>query len=89
MALGASPRSVATRVLRESGAVTLAGVLCGLPAAIVATRVVEGMFWGVSAADPVLFLGPALALVSIGLISGRLPARRAAAIEPAEALRRG
>jgi ABC-type antimicrobial peptide transport system permease subunit len=89
MALGASPGSVAFGVLRQSAVVVAAGLVCGLPFAFVGARAAESMLWGVKPGDAAVYLGAAAALCLAALASAWLPARRAAAVDPAEALRRG
>jgi ABC-type antimicrobial peptide transport system permease subunit len=87
MALGASPASVAAGVLRQSGLVIAAGLFCGLPLAIAAARAADSLLWGVRPGDPTIYLTGAAILCLAGFLSAWLPARRASAIEPAEALR--
>lgn len=89
MALGATPSSVAMGVLRQSAMVITLGILAGLPLALVAARVAEKMLWGVSAHEPLTYAACALVLGVVGLMSAYMPARRAAAVEPTEALRHG
>jgi len=89
MALGASPSFVALRVLRQSGLVIVLGLMAGLPFAIVAARLADTMFWGVKASDPVIYIASAGLLSLVGIASAYLPARRAASIDPARALRHG
>jgi len=89
MALGASPSSVVRDVLRQTGLVITVGLLCGLPFAVVAARGADSLLWGVSPGDPAIYLIGAAALCLAGFVSAWLPARRASAIEPAEALRHG
>jgi predicted permease len=87
MALGASPSSVAFSVLRQSGLVVVAGLVCGLPFAFLAARMADSMLWGVKSNDPTIYIVGVSLLCLIGFASAYLPARRASAIEPAEALR--
>jgi predicted permease len=87
MALGASPSSVMVGVLRQTGLVVAAGLLCGLPFAVMAARAADSLLWGVKPGDPAIYLMGAATLCLAGLASAWLPARRASAIEPAEALR--
>jgi len=89
MALGATPSFVALRVLRQSGLVIAMGLIGGLPFAIVAARMADTLFWGVKASDPVIYIASATLLSLVGIASAYLPARRAAAIDPAKALRHG
>jgi len=87
MALGASPASVVFSVLGQSGMVVAAGLVCGLPFAFLAARTADSMLWGVKPSDPAIYIGAVALLSAVGLASAYLPARRASAIEPAEALR--
>ena len=87
MALGASPSSVALGVLRQSGLMLVAGLLFGLPFAILAARSADSMLWGVNASDPVIYIVGGALLCLVGAVSALVPARRASAIEPADALR--
>ncbi len=65
----------------------LAGVGVGIVAAFVLTRTVSSLFYGVSAIDPVTFLGIPLLLVAVTVIASYVPARRATRVNPVEALR--
>ena len=65
----------------------LAGIALGLAAAALATGVLEGMLYGVQPLDPVSFAGGALLFGALALIASLIPARRAASINPVEALR--
>ncbi len=87
MALGASPSTVAGDVLRQSGIVLAAGMLSGLPLALMAARAADSLLWGVKSGDPTIYLMGAAIICLAGFVSAWLPARRASAIEPAEALR--
>ncbi len=87
MALGASRRTVAWMVLRESLGVTIAGFALGAPAAMVCARFVRSLLFGVAAFD-LPALGVALAiLLGTALASAYVPARRAASVDPMNALR--
>jgi predicted permease len=87
MSLGASPSAVALDVLRQSGLVIAAGLACGLPLAFIAARAANSILWGVSYSDPMIYFFGIALLTAVGFLSAWLPARRASAIEPAEALR--
>ncbi|MGH9630796.1 MAG: hypothetical protein ACRD7E_20985, partial [Bryobacteraceae bacterium] len=63
------------------------GLLSGLPFAFLAARMADSLLWGVKSNDPTTYLMGAATLCLVGLVSAWLPARRASAIEPAEALR--
>jgi ABC-type antimicrobial peptide transport system permease subunit len=87
MALGESTFSISFNVLRQSGLVIAAGLVCGLPFAVAAARTADSMLWGVNSSDPLIYALGVAVLCVVGFASAWLPARRAAAIEPAEALR--
>lgn len=87
MALGAQRRHVLWMVLRESLGVFLAGIGIGLPLAIAGSRLLQSMLYGVAPGDPGAF-GMALAgLLLVAISASALPARRAASVDPAVALR--
>jgi ABC-type antimicrobial peptide transport system permease subunit len=87
MALGASPSSVAGSVLRKSGLILTAGILCGLPIAVMAARAAASLLWGVKPGDPTIYLLSVAMLCLVGFASSWIPARRASDVQPAEALR--
>jgi putative ABC transport system permease protein len=87
MALGASPSTVAISVLRQSGLVVAAELVCGLAFAFLAARMADSMLWGVKPSDPAIYAMGIAVLCVAGFVSAYLPARRASAIEPSEALR--
>ena len=87
MALGASPFSVAMGVLRHSGLVIAIGVIAGLPFAFMAARMAGSMLWGVNAEQLSIYGVCVSLLLIVGMLSAYLPARRAAKVEPVEALR--
>jgi len=87
IALGARPADVRAMVLRQGMTVTLAGVAVGLIAAWASTRVMASLLFEVSADDPATFVTVALALIGVSAIATYLPARRAARIDPSQALR--
>jgi predicted permease len=87
MALGARRGQVLMMVLRESGVVFGAGVLVGVPLAIVATRLLRSMLFGVASSDPLTFAAGLALIAVVALIASVLPARRAASTDPMVALR--
>jgi predicted permease len=87
MALGASRMDIAALVLKESLTLTLAGVALGLGGAFAVTRLFKSLLVGVSATDAVSFAGTAAILVVVSLVATYLPARRAAVLDPTQALR--
>jgi len=87
LALGAQPRQVLGMILREATWISLTGVVAGLGAALVLARLVKSMLYGLQPADPVSLLSGAVLLLAVGLAASWLPARRAASVQPVEALR--
>jgi len=87
MALGASPSFVMRTVLGQSGLLVLAGLLCGLPFAVIAARAADTLLWGVTSNDLAIYLIGAAVLCAAGFVSAWFPARRASAIAPGDALR--
>ncbi len=88
MALGASRSSVLLLVSRSGLEWSATGLAVGLVTALGATRFLSSFLYGVSPYDPVAFLGTGLALMATAFLACLLPARRAADIDPATALRR-
>jgi predicted permease len=86
MAIGASPGSVLTMVVRESLTLALAGILVGLALALLLTRFLQGQLFDVSAHDPLVFgtIGPVLLVVVAA--ASYLPARVASRTDPMTAL---
>jgi len=87
MALGASRAQVLAMVMRESLWVLVAGLAVGIPLTLFAVRPLKSMLYQMSPLDPVSFV---LAIAVMILVSGcaaLIPARRAASIEPMQALR--
>jgi putative ABC transport system permease protein len=87
MALGALPSDVLRLVIGRGVALTVAGLAIGLVAALGITRLLGTLLFGVSATDPVTFLGVALLLGVVALAACYIPARRATRIDPLVALR--
>jgi predicted permease len=87
MALGARRREVLWMMIRESALIVAAGLGCGLPLMLAATRLVNGMLFGVSAADPLAISAATGTLVVVALLAATLPALRASRVDPMVALR--
>jgi predicted permease len=87
MALGAERKDVLRMVLWEGLRLALVGVLTGTVAALLLTRFMAKMLYGVSASDPLTFCGLAILLAAVAIAACYIPARRAASIEPMQALR--
>jgi len=87
LALGAAPHDVANMILRQGASVALAGAAVGLAGAVSATRLLSSLLYGVSAQDPTVFGATTVLLLGVALVACWLPARRAAKLNPLEALR--
>jgi predicted permease len=87
MALGARRVQVLKLVLRAGFLVSLAGILTGLVAALLAARLLSGMVFGIGVHDPAIFLAVSMFLASVLLIASIIPATRAARSDPWNALR--
>jgi putative ABC transport system permease protein len=87
MALGADRRELVRLVLRDGMRRVLAGVAFGLAGAAALTRVLRGMLFEVKPGDPLTLVGVTLLLVATALAANLLPARRAARVNPTDALR--
>jgi predicted permease len=87
MALGAERSSVLAMVLREAWLLAGSGIALGLAAALAVTRLLATMLFGIQPNDPLTYCATGLLLLAIALLAGAVPARRAATINPCEALR--
>lgn len=87
IALGAGAGNIVRLIVCQGLALSLAGVVIGLAAALGLTRVLSSLLFQVSTTDPFVFAGVAVLLVLIAFLASYLPARRAANIDPMEALR--
>ena len=86
MALGADPAKVKQLIVRQGMRPALLGVVLGLVAAFLATRLIARLLYGVSAVDPVTFVLVPLFLIGVALLATWLPARRATRVPPTVAL---
>jgi predicted permease len=87
MALGAQRSDVLWMVMRETLLVLAAGAAIGLPAAVAAARVLRSLLFALGPSDPATIVWATATLVGAGALAGFLPARRAAALSPMDALR--
>ncbi len=87
MALGAQRGDVVRAVLRDGAAMTLPGIGIGVVVALALTRLMSSMLFGVKPTDVVTFVSVAGILCAIALLACYMPARRAAKLDPMQALR--
>jgi predicted permease len=87
LAIGATPGDVAWKVVMDGARLLLAGIGLGLLGAVLMARLLSSQIWNVSPFDPLSFGVVTLILLAVGILACLWPARRAATIEPIEALR--
>jgi putative ABC transport system permease protein len=87
MALGAQRSDVLKMTIRQGLQLVLTGVVIGLAAAYVLTRVMSSLLFGVSATDPITFISISVILTSVALLASYIPALRSMKIDPMVALR--
>jgi len=87
MALGATRRHIAGPILREALLLAAIGIGVSLPAVFALTRLIKSQLYGVEPNDPLTMAAAVVALVAVATMAAWLPARRAARIDPMEALR--
>jgi hypothetical protein len=86
-ALGAAPGELVRMIVRESAAVVIPGLVLGTALALGFARIMKAFVYRVSPADPLSIAAAALFLAALAALSAWAPARRAAAVDPASALR--
>ncbi len=87
LALGAHPGEILRLILRQGAQLTLAGVALGVAGALVLTRFLASLLFGIQSRDPLTFVVVATALAAVALLASYIPARRATKIDPMVALR--
>jgi putative ABC transport system permease protein len=87
LALGAQTTNVMKLVIRQGMCLALIGVVVGLAGAFALTRAMAGILYGVSTTDPLIFAAVPVFLLATALFACWLPARRAANVDPMDALR--
>ena len=87
MALGARRAQVIGMVLKQGGVLVGSGMVLGVGAALAVTHLMESLLFGITATDPATFMTIALALTVVAIAAIYVPARRAAVVDPMEALR--
>jgi ABC-type antimicrobial peptide transport system permease subunit len=86
LAVGADPGAITRLFLRQGGLVLAAGLALGVGGALALGRVLETQLFGVRSADPWIIAATTLAFAVCGLLAIGLPARLAAATDPATAI---
>ena len=89
MALGAGRRQILALVVGQGAAIVGAGTVIGIGAAVVSSRMLESLLYGLAADDRLTFLLASLVLVAVALFACWLPARRATRVDPMKMLRLG
>jgi ABC-type antimicrobial peptide transport system permease subunit len=87
MALGAERGSVVAMIMRGATVQTVLGLAIGVPVALLCVRFVKVQLYEITKADTTVMAGSIVALALAAFIAGLIPARRAASIDPAKALR--
>jgi putative ABC transport system permease protein len=87
MALGASPLQLVRGFVRDGIGLILPGLAAGLAASLALTRLLGSLLYGVTPIDPLIYAAVSLLLLIVGIFASWLPARRAAAVDPAASLR--
>jgi putative ABC transport system permease protein len=87
MALGARRPDVLALVVKQGMALVVIGIAAGFLLALGMTRLISGMLFGITATDPLTFVGVAALLGSVAFLANYLPARRASRVDPMVALR--
>jgi ABC-type antimicrobial peptide transport system permease subunit len=88
MAVGAIPRQILAMVLRESLSLSASAIALGVVASLLVTRFVKSMLFGLAPSDPAVLWGATALLMFVAVGASWIPARRAASVQPMEALRR-
>ncbi len=87
MALGAARTEVLWMIVRESLYLVLAGLVVGMPLAWFTSRLMSSMLFRLSPHDPFSFVAAGLGMLLVSVAAALIPARRAASVQPMQALR--
>jgi predicted permease len=87
MAIGAFPRDIVWMVLRETFGLVAIGIALGVPIALMLSRYIESLLYGLTSGDGATIAGVVVLMVAIALIAAIAPSRRAAGVDPLRALR--
>jgi ABC-type antimicrobial peptide transport system permease subunit len=89
LAIGGDPAQVRRMVVFQGVRLVGAGIAVGIGAALLASRLMSNVLFGVSPTDPRALVGVPLALLAVAIVACLIPAQRAAGLDPAEVLRDG
>jgi ABC-type antimicrobial peptide transport system permease subunit len=89
MALGARVGAVRWLVLKQGLALVLLGLAIGLPVALLLTRLLSHLLFGISPTDPLTFAGVCLGLLLVALVACYVPVAKASRVDPMTAMRTG
>jgi ABC-type antimicrobial peptide transport system permease subunit len=87
MALGACRSDILRLILQGAGKLTLIGIAVGLVSALILTRLMARLLYGIGPSDPLTFIAVPVILISVALLACYLPARRTTKVDPMVALR--
>jgi len=87
LALGATRNGILTMILRQGSVLVIAGLVVGIGLALFTAKFVKSFLFGVKPVDPSTYFGVTVVLLIVGVLAAIVPARRAAAVEPIQALR--
>jgi ABC-type antimicrobial peptide transport system permease subunit len=87
MALGAERSRIAWMILRETLLLVVCGLAIGVPVAVFVSRTIASQLFGLKSGDPVTFLAASAVTIAVTIMASLLPARRAASVNPMQALR--
>jgi putative ABC transport system permease protein len=86
IALGAQARDINAMVMGQGVRLTAFGLFLGLIGGLAVTRVMSGLLFGVTATDPIAFVGAAVLLTAISMVAVWIPSRRAVRVNPVDVL---
>src|SRR5262249_44665838 len=87
IALGATRWNILRMVIQRGAVLTAIGAVLGIVIAVAGLRIFDSMLYGVKATNPIVFIAAAIALLSVSLIAGVIPAYQATRIDPIKAIR--
>jgi putative ABC transport system permease protein len=87
MALGATPRNVVRLIVGQGMRVVAVGVAVGLAGALLVTRLMANVVYGIRVTDPLTYAAVSVLLVVVALVASYVPARRATRIDPLASMR--